>query len=129
MTKMTTSTVDRMAIDTTAAAAAKASASSKQQAGVTKPLLSNRALHTEPAHIEAVLLRYAEMSPRPVNLAMGVVNWDPPPAALQQMEAGLVEKTNHRYGPSLGLPALREEVVKKLEEENGLDLTGQEVTS
>ncbi|CAM9232903.1 unnamed protein product [Scytosiphon promiscuus] len=122
---MTTNVMDRMASDISAAA--KASTSSPQQARATKPQLSKRALDTEPAHIEAVLMRYAEMSPPPVNLAMGVVNWDPPPAALQQMEMGMVESANHRYGASLGLQALREEVEKKLEEENGLDLTGQEV--
>lgn len=67
------------------------------------------------------------MNPPPVNLAQGVCHWDPPPAALRQMES-LREPTNHKYGPALGLPALREALVAKLEEENGLDMTGQEVT-
>lgn len=92
-----------------------------------RPQLSKRALTTEPAHIEAVLSRYAGMSPPPANLAQGVAHWDPPPAALQQMIAGLQESTNHKYGPALGLPALRQALAKKLEIENGLDMTGQEV--
>ncbi|CAM9274427.1 unnamed protein product [Ectocarpus fasciculatus] len=93
-----------------------------------RPQLSRRiTLHTEPAHIEAVLSRYAGMNPPPVNLAQGVCHWDPPPAALRQMESGLQEPTNHKYGPALGLPALREALVAKLKEENGLDMTGQEV--
>ncbi|CAM9681000.1 unnamed protein product, partial [Hapterophycus canaliculatus] len=91
------------------------------------PKLSKRAICTEPAHIEAVLSRYAGMSPPPVNLAQGVAHWDPPPAALQQMETGMVERANHQYGPALGLPELREALEKKLEKDNGLDLTGQEV--
>lgn len=67
------------------------------------------------------------MSPPPANLAQGVAHWDPPPAALQQMEAGLQKSTNHKYGPALGLPALRKALAEKLEAENGLDMTGQEV--
>lgn len=91
------------------------------------PQLSKRALDTEPAHIEAVLSRYAGMSPPPANLTQGVAHWDPPPAALQQMVTGLQDSTNHKYGPALGLSALREALAKKLERENGLDMTGQEV--
>lgn len=124
--KMATNTVDRLASD--AGSVANPTAPSTQQDGSTRPQLSKRTLHTEPAHIEVVLSRYAGMSPPPLNLAQGVAHWDPPPAALQQMETGLVERANHRYGPALGLPALREALEKKLEEENGLDLTGQEVT-
>ncbi|CAM9232827.1 unnamed protein product [Scytosiphon promiscuus] len=112
---------------TVAAASSDPTASSTHHDGAARPRLSHRALHTEPAHIEAVLSRYAGMSPPPLNLAQGVAHWDPPPAALQQMEAGLLERSNHKYGPALGLPALREALEKKLEEENGLDLTGQEV--
>lgn len=92
-----------------------------------RPKLSKRALDTEPAHIEAVLSKYAGMSPPPANLAQGVAHWDPPPAALQQMVAGLEESTNHKYGPALGLPVLRQALAEKLEAENGLDMTGQEV--
>ncbi len=93
-----------------------------------RPRLSNRALGTEPAHIEAVLSRYADMSPPPANLAQGVAHWDPPPAALRQMGEGLREPTNHKYGPALGENSLREALVRKLEKENGLDMNGQEVT-
>ena len=92
-----------------------------------RPRLSKRALDTEPAHIEAVLSRYADMSPPPANLAQGVAHWDPPPAALRQMETGLRESANHRYGPALGDGGLRDALVRKLEAENGLDMAGQEV--
>lgn len=101
---------------------------SPQQHAPRPPLSRRITLHTEPAHIEAVLSRYAGMNPPPVNLAQGVCHWDPPPAALRQMESGLRDPTNHKYGPALGLPALREALLAKLEEENGLDMTGQEVT-
>lgn len=93
----------------------------------TRPELSRRALNTEPAHIEAVLSRYADLSPKPANLAQGVAHWDPPPAALRQMETGLTTSTNHKYGPALGEHSLRDALVKKLEIENGLDMSGQEV--
>lgn len=73
------------------------------------------------------------MIPRPANLAQGVAHWDPPPSALHQIEkgsgrgGGLAKSSNHKYGPALGLASLREALVRKLEEENGLDMTGQEV--
>ena len=91
-----------------------------------RPRLSGRVKETEPAHIEAVLSKYAKLSPQPANLALGVAYWDPPPAALREIarqdSAGL-----HEYGPALGLPSLRKALVGKLERENGLDMTGQEV--
>ena len=98
-----------------------------------RPQLSKRVLDTEPAHIDAVLSRYADMSPRPANLAQGVAHWDPPPSALYQMKkgskrgGGLAESSNHKYGPALGLTSLREALIRKLERENGLDMAGQEV--
>lgn len=100
-----------------------------------RPRLSKRVRDTEPAHIEAVLSRYSEVSPSPANLAQGVAHWDPPPAALHQMEKGvnggegLSESANHKYGPAVGLPALRDALLLKLERENGLDMAGQEVFS
>lgn len=91
-----------------------------------RPQLSCRVKETEPAHIEAVLSKYARLSPQPANLAQGVAYWDPPPAALR--EIARQESTGlHKYGPALGLPSLRKALVGKLERENGLRMTGQEV--
>lgn len=98
-----------------------------------RPWLSKRVRKTEPAHIDAVLSRYTGLDPPPANLAQGVAHWDPPPAAMEQIErrgkgvGALTESTCHRYGPALGLPALREALFDKLERENGLDMAGQEV--
>lgn len=39
----------------------------------------------------------------------------------------LCSSSIHRYGAALGLPALREALIRKLEQENGLDMAGQEV--
>lgn len=100
---------------------------STQRDHATRPELSRRALSTEPAHIEAVLSRYGDLSPKPANLAQGVAHWEPPPAALRQMELGLQDSANHKYGPALGESSLRRALVKKLERENGLDMSGQEV--
>ncbi|CAM9658966.1 unnamed protein product, partial [Choristocarpus tenellus] len=66
----------------------------------------------------------------PANLAQGVAHWDPPSSALDLICGGqsqLTDKEIHRYGPALGLPALHDALVRKLEEENGLDMGGQEV--
>lgn len=93
----------------------------------TRPELSRRALSTESAHIEAVLSRYADLRPKPANLAQGVAHWEPPPSALRQMETGLKLSANHKYGPALGDSGLRDALVKKLEIENGLDMNEQEV--
>lgn len=66
----------------------------------------------------------------------GMAHWDPPKAAMALLmgipgerpgEDILCSSTNHRYGPALGLPALREALIRKLERENRLDMTGQEV--
>lgn len=106
-----------------------------------RPRLSRRVLETEPAHIEAVLSKYSNLNPRPANLALGVAHWDPPDAALRLMAKRMPGEQwerdtggtdlrcpeNHRYGPALGLPGLREALLRKLEQENGLDLAGQEV--
>lgn len=99
-----------------------------------RPLLSKRVQQTEPAHIEVVLSKYSGMTPRPANLAQGVAYWNPPEEALRLMREskGLENQSlqgsdTHRYGPALGLPALREALSRKLERENGLDMTGQEV--
>eukprot|EP00752_Nemacystus_decipiens_P009923 g8852.t1 len=43
------------------------------------------------------------------------------------METGMKVSTNHKYGPALGESSLRDALVKKLEKENGLDMSGQEV--
>lgn len=82
---------------------------------------------TEEAHIEVVMSRYTSMTPKPANLAQGVAHWDPPDVALSQARETLHSSENHKYGPALGLPALRGALYKKLERENGLDMTGQEV--
>ena len=101
-----------------------------------RPRLSDRVRNTEPAHIEAVLSRYAGMHPKPANLAQGVAHWDPPLAALNEITqdederqgTGLADSSYHKYGPALGLPALREALIGKLMKENGLDMTDQEAS-
>lgn len=66
-------------------------------------------------------------------VCQGVAHWNPPEVALallssdSQDGSSLDSTSTHRYGPALGLPALREALVSKLERENGLDMTGQEV--
>lgn len=100
-------------------------------AKASRPRLSGRVKETEPAHIEAVLSKYARLDPQPANLAQGVAHWDPPPAALREIarqESSCMNDSGfHKYGPALGLPSLRKALVGKLERENGLDMTGQEV--
>ncbi|CAM9145435.1 unnamed protein product [Discosporangium mesarthrocarpum] len=98
--------------------------------------LSRRVQETEPAHIEEVLSKYSGLADEPSNLAQGVAHWSPPPAALEvccgqftdkECEAQLASPGTHRYGPALGLPELRDALVRKLEKENGLNMHGQQV--
>lgn len=96
--------------------------------------LSKRVRDTEEAHIEEVLGKYACISPRPANLAQGVARWNPPEAALRlvqgpgkQRSESLGCSDDNGYGPALGLPALRRALSRKVQEENGVNMAGQEV--
>ncbi|CAM9962923.1 unnamed protein product, partial [Phaeothamnion confervicola] len=102
-----------------------------------RPSLSRRVLNTDPAHIEIILSRFANLPDRPANLAQGVAFWGPPKTALATLaksdgdDAGkmppLEQTRMHRYGDILGDPELRAAIARKLISRNGLDLAEQEI--
>lgn len=55
----------------------------------------------------------------------GIVHWQPPPGALAAAAAMANDPAVSAYGPDEGLPALREALRKKVQEENGLQGVSQ----
>ncbi len=65
--------------------------------------------------------------PGTISLGQGVV-WYPPPAeAFDQIGAMLSDPTQHKYQAVYGIPALLEQIEAKLQNENGIDLSGSRV--
>ena len=58
--------------------------------------------------------------PGTISLGQGVVNYGPPPAALDQIARFLAEPSNHKYQPVAGIPALVDALEQKLAAENGV---------
>lgn len=58
--------------------------------------------------------------PGTISLGQGVVNYGPPPAALEQITRFLAEPSNHKYQPVVGIPALVDALEQKLAAENGV---------
>jgi aspartate/methionine/tyrosine aminotransferase len=58
--------------------------------------------------------------PGTISLGQGVVHYGPPPASKRQVELFFDDPENHKYKPVEGLPALREAIVQKLADENGI---------
>jgi len=70
-----------------------------------------------------VVAEWIRSCPGTISLGQGVVNYGPPPAALEQISRFLADPQNHKYQPVHGLPMLLEALAAKLKSENGL-LTG-----
>ena len=75
--------------------------------------ISNRIQQTENPHIEDILDGYAHM-PHLINLALGSSYWNPPEHAIAAIQQDIFTRENHRYGNILGMPALRERLMKQV---------------
>ena len=62
-----------------------------------------RAVQTPIIPVIADLIRAC---PGTISLGQGVVNYGPPPAALEQLAPFLADPANHKYQPVAGIPAL-----------------------
>jgi len=60
--------------------------------------------------------------PGTISLGQGVVNYGPPPAALDQISRFLAEPTNHKYQSVAGIPELLDAIGAKLAAENALSV-------
>ncbi len=55
-----------------------------------------------------VVAEWIRSCPGTISLGQGVVNYGPPPAALEQISRFLADPQNHKYQPVHGLPILLE---------------------
>lgn len=76
-----------------------------------------RATQTPIIPVVADLIR---THPGTISLGQGVVNYGPPPAALEQIARFLAEPANHKYQPVAGIPALVAAIEQKLAAENAI---------
>ncbi|CAM9229305.1 unnamed protein product [Chrysoparadoxa australica] len=88
------------------------------------PQVAQRVQLADPAYIEVVLSKYADL-PDAYTLAQGVSHWKPPDFALQTLETAGRDGV-HLYGPCLGTPELRTAIKQRLVK-GGLAMSGQEV--
>ena len=84
------------------------------------PLSASRRLAAVQAPIIPVVADLIRAHPGTISLGQGVVNYGPPPAALEQITRFLAEPSNHKYQPVAGIPALVDALEHKLATENGV---------
>jgi aspartate/methionine/tyrosine aminotransferase len=84
------------------------------------PLSASRRLAAVQAPIIPVVADLIRAHPGTISLGQGVVNYGPPPAALDQIARFLAEPANHKYQPVAGIPALVDALEQKLAAENGV---------
>eukprot|EP00873_Tetraselmis_striata_P044831 jgi/Tetstr1/465095/TSEL_009823.t1 len=84
------------------------------------PGVSQRVLGTDPPIITKTKALMAGAQDV-MSLAQGIVHWAPPEAAVAAATQALQGSQVHQYGPTEGLPELREALRRKLREENALE--------
>jgi aspartate/methionine/tyrosine aminotransferase len=84
------------------------------------PLSASRRLAAVQAPIIPVVADLIRAHPGTISLGQGVVNYGPPPSALDQIARFLAEPANHKYQPVAGIPALVDALEQKLAAENGV---------
>jgi aspartate/methionine/tyrosine aminotransferase len=69
-----------------------------------------------------VVADWIRQHPGTITLGQGVVNYGPPPAALEQIAPFLADPSNHKYQAVVGIPPLVDAIAEKLATENGLHI-------
>ncbi len=93
--------------------------------------LSDRIQRVPPSATLAVTNRAKEMKAQGIDVVSfgaGEPDFDTPEFLKQAAKAALDNPALTKYGPSNGMPALREVLANKLRQENGLDLSADQVT-
>ena len=67
-----------------------------------------------------VVGRLIQETPGTISLGQGVVNYPPPPQAVESIKAFLGDPENHKYKPVQGISRLTEAIGDKLQNENGI---------
>lgn len=62
-------------------------------------------------------------NPGTISLGQGVVNYGPPPEAIEHIQYFLADPQNHKYQQVQGIEELAEPLTRKLREENGIGMT------
>lgn len=68
-------------------------------------------------------------NPGTVSLGQGIVSYGPPPEVRAQIDGFLSKPKVHRYHTVSGIPSLREVIVDKLKQDNGIDLNREQSDS
>ena len=74
-----------------------------------------------------VVAELIEANPGTISLGQGVVNYGPPPQAMEAIERFLADENNHRYKHVQGIPPLIKAFGDKLDAENNIDLEGRDI--
>ena len=65
--------------------------------------------------------------PGTISLGQGVVGYPPPPQAIAQITQFLSQPNTHKYQAVEGIPDLRSRIAHKLQTENGMDVSAQQI--
>lgn len=65
--------------------------------------------------------------PGTISLGQGVVNYPPPAQAIERITEFLSKPAHHKYQAVEGIPELRAAIARKLETENGMDLSDRAI--
>ena len=74
------------------------------------------------APIIPIVGEWIRRHPGTISLGQGVVGYGPPPEAQEQIISFMGREGIHKYQAVIGLPKLREWIIQKLEQENGIRL-------
>jgi aspartate/methionine/tyrosine aminotransferase len=83
-------------------------------------MFESRRLAAVQSPIIPVVADLIRAHPGTISLGQGVVNYGPPPGAVEQIARFLAEPSNHKYQPVVGIPTLVDALEQKLAAENGI---------
>ncbi len=61
-------------------------------------------------------------TPGTISLGQGIVHYGPPPEAIEAARRAAGDPVSHRYNAGAGMPALLEQIGRKLHDENGIEV-------
>ncbi len=85
----------------------------------------SRRLRAVQTPIIPVITDLIRQHPGTISLGQGVVNYGPPPAALDQIQTFLADPAHHKYQAVTGIPALRDAIAAKLAAENRIRIDAE----
>lgn len=89
------------------------------------PFLPSERMDRVQAPIIPLIARWITESPGTISLGQGVVHYGPPPEARTAMDSVWESPGHHLYQSVQGLATLREEIAKKLQIDNGIEVSDE----